>query len=513
MAAFAPVTKAQVAAQVKNIVAGDSSAQARAMGLAMPTLHKNATAHLTAAVTSGATPSPLAAVADDIAAAARDVGPAQISRVLSADKITSALTAPSGPSENYFNVLRALVAAVRTQLLKLQTGAGGNNVFATPPQAALGDAFPANVVNEDPDYFWLLKHQQQEQAYKSSDLIKGLGKAYGAVGDKLVYAFDRKPLAKPALVSGGKAGAPGRNHHHRQPHGTRTAATTLHALPTSGIGDASIGSVPSGLVFPGPEAVRQPEFRAQSSHAILAEQGRDHLAIVSQAAGNVAIGVAGTSGPPLAADTFSDTLRWAEQQRVANEQRRARCEHVLDLLSREMHAEAERQKALRGAAAKYAAAHARATGGDWHSYITGFEDSNQNDGAKPKKGGGTSASAVSELASKSGLDPKQRTKSLRFTAAATGGTLSSAVGKGSGAAKFTAADLAHARYEAARERAESSDALMRILEDYRLVPVSIAAAYLGQTLEEVRVEYCACVVCVGHLCGGTPCCYMRYAIV
>jgi hypothetical protein len=123
---------------------------------------------------------------------------------------------------------------------------------------------------------------------------------------------------------------------------------------------------------------------AHAATVILGQQGRsraDAGTTVAEATGNVApgraggvkgkIGVAAALRDALPADAATDALRWAAQQRILLEARRARAEHAISLLSREVGREAKRQMRLRAAAAKFATSEARARGEDWTIYAAG----------------------------------------------------------------------------------------------------------------------------------------------
>ena len=420
---------------------------------------------------------------------------AQLERVLTNDPITAALTAPSNPSENYFNVLKALVAAVRITLVANNNSISNpQNYFKTPNN--LNEAFPNKIREEDPDYFWMLEYQQKEDAYKNSSYVKGLSKAYAAIGDQLVYAFDRRPVPTPSQIAAANGITSSHKGHNKKPSGNGISAVRHHqqqnhtSTTTTSTGNSGL-SLSSSSVYIPDLAPNQPlellnmqmkehNFRLQSTNDLLDRQGRTHIPNVTHTVGNIAIssGSGGTSGNPLPGDAVADTLRWSEQQRLEMEHRRARCEHVLHLLQREMAAESERQIILRKSAAKFATSEARFKGLEWESYAVGLDD------PLPKiKGSGGNG-----WADRSGLSPAARKKGLRYKGNSDDRTLAISNTRG-GSSRFTASDLAQARYNAAKERAESADLLMRILEDYRLVPLSVAAQYLQQTLEEVDEMY------------------------
>jgi len=496
------------------------------------------------------------------------------------DPITAALTAPSNPSARYYNVLRALVAAVRTQLLPLNEAP----LFALPAKADMGPAFPQAVRDEDPEYFFRQQLRDAAEAGKNSEYSRGMRRAWAVAPSKseeLFYAFDRKPLPMPGAAGkqaaarlraaeasmqggggkdgdggggGGNGGGSGRTavvvgadrearaaelaampappaapiHTHRdareaQVHGV-VGVEDAPLPPPQPLRRAAVGSgaaaaavyagrrraspAPAIDVAPPGEGddedsrrrvMRSHGFRDASAHAILGRQGRNSGVVsVAAAAGNASIGTGGggTSGPPLAPDVMSDTLRWAQQQRVAAERRRARCEHVLALLAKELAAEAARQKRLRLAASRFAVSEARFRGDPtWASY-------QMPENAKKGRAAARDADVMS------GLDPRELRKSTRFRADEEKGGLGGAKGGGGkggggGATRYLATDLAQERFEIARERAESCDALMRILEDYRLVPLTVASQYLDETLRDVDDLYAELVGArAQHAAGG-----------
>jgi hypothetical protein len=219
------------------------------------------------------------------------------------EPIAAELTAGGGvvgrAAQTHVHVLAALVAAVRRQLLAPMAAAAAapaapgvtpgdvaaaGGVFAVPPASALKPPFPRDVKTEDPVYFRALADAAAEQRRRDDPAVTQLQHAYAASDDRLYYAFDRRyPTAR-----------------------TRTG----------GAGPKSAKSGSSSPARAGPLGVG----------------GGGHCP---------------QSAPTAAEDGATATLRWAAQQRLAAEHRAARCEHVLELLSAEIEAEAEREGRLR----------------------------------------------------------------------------------------------------------------------------------------------------------------------
>jgi len=401
----------------------------------------------------------------------------------SGDAISAALTAPSAPSEAYYQVLRALVATLRTELVPV---GGRAPVFGVPAREDLGPAFPASVRAEDPEYFLEKAAGKETLVAEERAATKALGRAYLALGDEVVYPFDRKQL-KPAYKPVPVAEARARSG----------PLPMLQSGPPSGGAQSMARLKKAGL----PAELNQSSMRTAAGRNILDRQGRrdDNASpyyTVKEITGNEGAGTAWgprvgfprrTASLPLPADAQGEALRWSEQSAIAAEHRRARAEHALHLMSAEVSREADRQTRLRTAAAKFAASEARRTDphGDWASYLVGIAE--ETDKGKPKKkalprgqrGEGEAVMAKGVWAMEEADESPG--KSLRFVSGKQGGRV--------GAALFTQADLANERYCVALDRAETCDTIMRVLEDYRLLPVSVAAGYLRSTLAEVDTLY------------------------
>lgn len=205
------------------------------------------------------------------------------------------------------------------------------------------------------------------------------------------------------------------------------------------------------------------------------------------------------------------SLRWYEQQRLAAEQRRLRCSHLLSLLQREVSSEMERDNRLRIADARYracvlAAAHtaAAAAGARVPGDSAAMPDSDAVEmgaalaevdaahavqAAKEAGKRAEAAQEASDAATARGATSVPRRSAFAAlgpggggSAAAAASSLAAGTMMGDGTA-FTAADVAKVRFDVARERAEAADGLMRVCEAYRLIPASTVALYLRETLQ------------------------------
>jgi hypothetical protein len=363
-----------------------------------------------------------------------------------AAELTSAGGVVGRSSETFTNVLRAMVAGVRTQLLapaaaavdaaKPGAMAGGSSgdsegaVFSMPSRHALaGSAFPRSVVDEDPAYFSRLAAQRAQAAVAAGQAVTGVHTAHVATDDRIHYAFDRR--------ESGLAGSSARQQGRRRglgPHRTVAASSATAAM-----------------------------------------------------------------------DASADVLRWAEAQRATAEQRRARCEHVLNLLSGELDAEAGREGVLRNAAARLALAsaaregthgggrtgsdHTGASGHEWVVPGTAAASAMASRMHAVRALGILASSAERQTAAKAKLRPS-RLYGRRLLAR--GHASVGAAGRARSGA-YSMRDFALARFRIARERCNAADALMRVLEEYRLVPVTASAAYLQATLDECEDTYAGLV--------------------
>ena len=414
------------------------------------------------------------------------------SRMTSDDPITAALTASSSPNSTYYDVLKALIAAVRTLLIPKKND---DQILSLPRMNQLGEAFPKSVQDEDPAYFYRLNLKQKEEASKNSSYVKGLEKAWAAVKEEdLFYAFDRKAILLPHQIN--KENRERAKDMQRKQFGEikSRSGTPIVVGSSRNKGKGGVGKPVYDIAKENEDdefLVRDPNFRKESVSAIEARHGLSGgIQTVGKAAGgtSISIGVGGSNNPAnkpvlLGHDVMADTLRWVEQHRVAQEHKRARCEHVIHLLSEEIAKETKRQKRLRIGASKFAANEARARGDpDWKTFLIGVAENDE-------KGGKKSVNEEREERLMSGLDPKAHLRSLRFHTNDEGSRSAPQLTSGGGASRFTAKDMALVKFDCARERAEGTDAIMRILEDYRMIPLSVSASYLEQSLKTMDELY------------------------
>lgn len=474
-----------------------------------------------------------------------------IKAATSSDSISAALTAPTNPSANYYNVLKALIQAVRKELIPVPSN---SSAFAVPGREELGPAFPHSVVAEDPEYFVRRERERKELAFRQGSAMVGMKKAYAATGDNVVYCFDRRPIPKDASTAARKRLPPMQQQQQNaqaasSPGGSGVdglaAAQARRAsrisLMSDGMGGAGTGvggrraslSRRASVGGPGRRNSQQPDrgslaalrkledmglstelhdprYRSASALEITGEQGRvsgrtGAGVTVKEALGDAAAGTlaglrvgtvinpADAKNPPIPGDALTDTLRWTAQAAVAYEHKRARCEHVLHMLSKELAKEAERQTRLRVAAARFAASESRKVDplGDWESYLQGAQTMSATGGGG--EGGGSPGKRNGGR--EDAVDPHIRAKSLKYPGrTAIGNPLEpgysgGGASKGKGGLTFKASDLAYERFDVAQDRAEGADSLMRVLEEYRLIPVSVSAAYLRASVAEVDTLY------------------------
>jgi hypothetical protein len=412
--------------------------------------------------------------------------------ISSEDPVTAALTSSSSPSSTYYDVLKALIAAVRTLLIPKKSD---NQILSLPRMSQLGEAFPKSIKDEDPSYFYMLSLKQKEEASKNSNYVKGLEKAWVVVKDEdLFYAFDRKAIPLPHQINqeNKKRAKAMQKKQFGDIAGSRSRTPIIVGASRRN-NNGNTGRLSYDIAKEDEDEeflVCDPHFRKDSVIAIEARHGSlEGIQTVIKAAGgtSIAIGVGGSNNPnnkpiPVAPNVMADTLRWVEQQRVAQEHKRARCEHVIHLLSEEIAKETKRQQRLRIGASKFAASEARAHGDpDWKTYLIGVAENDE-------KGAKKSIQEEREERLLAGLDPKANLRSLRFHQKdEQKGKIQ--LSSNGGASRFSAKDMALVRFECARERAEGTDAIMRILEDYRMVPLSVAASYLEQTLQTMDDLY------------------------
>jgi hypothetical protein len=429
-------------------------------------------------------------------------------RLSSDDPITAALTASSSPNSTYYDVLKALIAAVRTLLIPKKND---DQILSLPRTNQLGEAFPKSVQDEDPAYFYKLTLKQKEEAGKNSNYVKGLEKAWAAVREEdLFYAFDRKSLPLPHQINKENRDR-AKELHQKQFGDIKSRSGTPIIVGSSRNKNKGGKGKPVYDISNDNEdeefLVRDPEFRKESVSAIETRHGlSEGVQTVGKASGGTAIsiGVGGSNNPAnkpvlIGPDVMADTLRWVEQQRVAQEHKRARCEHVIHLLSEEIAKETKRQKRLRISASKFAASEARSRGDpDWKTFLIGVAENDE-------KGSKKSVNEEREERLMSGLDPKAHLRSLRFHSKDEGSGSAPQLTSSGGASRFTAKDMALVKFDCAKERAEGTDAIMRILEDYRMVPLSVSASYLEQSLQTMDELYAELVGArLQEASGGVP---------
>lgn len=419
------------------------------------------------------------------------------------DPISEVLTAPSNAGKSYYSVLRSMIAAIRKQLIENSAPKGGMDYFTALDEELIGPAFPMSVKMEDPVYFVELEKRQKEAQYKQSEWHAGIEKAYAAPPDKLVYVFDRRPI--PPKVSA----EPKKN---RTPAGKGHAAVSArrsHALPHAR--DVVRREPPEAGLHP---AVVMREEQERGKLVTAAELAGTSITRTVAAAGAGArnkdsadglnfisklreecvaeatsrgekvtpSGFEHATGPGASTDTYATMLRWSEQQRLMMERRNNRVEHILSLLAREMHEEAGRQTRLRFLASKYAVNEARARGLDWSAYSMGIDDGSIEAAAveaeKKKK------EALAVITEGESERPTASLQPERFSSIKTTHTLSA--NASTMRQSYTRVDLEADRFKVLRERFEAADSIMRILEQYRLIPATVSADYLRSTTEEVE---------------------------